>query len=197
MVANKCNPLAVVTINTYSTVQQQVHLTAKTGVACCSLMCQLVYVARCGSLWDATVRCSMLTRSTYLHYALCRAVPCQCIGEHCTCGSAMWSRCQKISQSSRTMVESNMKSQHNLYLACEDSLQRTFFFCTFSCSLLATTSPLGFYCTLTSFIAFSFSVSFSVSAAFSTRLCKTCTLRRTSRLSVCGKPAGVVHNFES
>ena len=73
MVTKECKPLAVVTINTYSTVQQQVHLTAKTGVACCSLMCQLVYVARCGSLWDATVRCSMLNRSTYLHYALCRA----------------------------------------------------------------------------------------------------------------------------
>ena len=65
-------------------------------------MCQLVYVARCGSLWDATVKCSMLTRSTYLHYALCHAVPCQCICEHCACGLVMWSRCQKISQSSRT-----------------------------------------------------------------------------------------------
>ena len=36
-----------------------------------------------------------------------------------------------------TKVESNMKSEHNLYLACEDSPQRTFFFCTFSCSRLA------------------------------------------------------------
>ena len=35
----------------------------------------------------------------------------------------------EISQSSRTnAVESNMKSEHNLYLACEDSPQRAFFF---------------------------------------------------------------------
>ena len=34
----------------------------------------------------------------------------------------------QISQSSRTTtVESNMKSEHNLYLACEDSPQRAFF----------------------------------------------------------------------
>ena len=43
----------------------------------------------------------------------------------------------EISQSSRTTtVESNMKSEHNLYLACEDSPPRAFFFCTFSCSCL-------------------------------------------------------------
>ena len=30
-----------------------------------------------------------------------------------------------------------MKSEHNLYLACEDSPQRTFFFCTLSCYFLA------------------------------------------------------------
>ena len=36
-----------------------------------------------------------------------------------------------------TMVESSIKSEHNLYLACEDSPQRAFFFGTFSCSLLA------------------------------------------------------------
>ena len=42
----------------------------------------------------------------------------------------------EISKSSRmTMVESNMKSEHNLYLACVDS--HVFFFCTFSCSHLA------------------------------------------------------------
>ena len=43
-----------------------------------------------------------------------------------------------------TTVESNMKIKHNLYLACEDSPQRAFFFCTFSCSrlaLLASTVP--------------------------------------------------------
>ena len=44
----------------------------------------------------------------------------------------------EISQSSRmTTVESNMKSEHKLYLAYEDSPQLAFFFCTFSCSLLA------------------------------------------------------------
>ena len=36
-----------------------------------------------------------------------------------------------------TTVELNMKIEHNLYLACEDSPQRAFFFCTFSCSCLA------------------------------------------------------------
>ena len=35
------------------------------------------------------------------------------------------------------MSDSNMKSEHNLLLACEDSPQRAFFFCTFSGSLLA------------------------------------------------------------
>ena len=37
--------------------------------------------------------------------------------------------------SSRTTT--NIKTEHNLYLACEDSPQRAFFFCTFSCSRLA------------------------------------------------------------
>ena len=43
-----------------------------------------------------------------------------------------------------TTVKSNMKSEHNLYLACEDSPQHAFFFCTFSCfclALLASTVP--------------------------------------------------------
>ena len=44
----------------------------------------------------------------------------------------------EISQSSRTTtVESSIKSEHNLYVACEDSPQHAFFFCTFSCSLPA------------------------------------------------------------
>ena len=50
-----------------------------------------------------------------------------------------------------TTVESNMKSEHNLYLGCEDSPQRAFFFCTFSCSRLALI--LSFYCTLTSLLS--------------------------------------------
>ena len=44
----------------------------------------------------------------------------------------------EISQSLRTTtVELSIKSMRNLYLACEDSPQCGFFFCTFSCSLLA------------------------------------------------------------
>ena len=50
----------------------------------------------------------------------------------------MWSRCHKLVRAQeRPTVESNIKSEHNLYLACEDSQQCAFFFCTFSCSLLA------------------------------------------------------------
>ena len=78
----------------------------------------------------------------------------------------------------KTTVESNMKSEHNLYLGCEDSPQRAFFFCTFSCSRLALI--LSFYCTLTSLL--SLSQCRKPSAAFSTRLRKTRTLRRTNRV---------------
>ena len=82
----------------------------------------------------------------------------------------------EISKSSRTTtVESNMKSEHNLYLACEDS--RVFFFCTFL--LFFSSCSLSFYCTLTSLL--SLSQCRQPSAAFSTRLCKTRTLRRTNR----------------
>ena len=64
---------------------------------------------------------------------------------------AMWSRCQKLVRSSRpTMVESNMKSDHNLYLW--NSPRCAFFFCNFSRSLLAL---LIFYCTLTSLLSLS------------------------------------------
>ena len=59
------------------------------------------------------------------------ATPSQCVCAHSACG---WARCQKLV---RTVVESNLKSEHNLYLACEDSPQQAFFFCTFSYSLLA------------------------------------------------------------
>ena len=68
-----------------------------------------------------------------------RTAPCQYalrmrIGRH------VEQRCQKLVRAQerlRSTVESNMKSEHNLYLACEDSPQRAFFFWTFSCSLLA------------------------------------------------------------
>ena len=67
---------------------------------------------------------------------MARAVPRQCVYAYCACGRPWSSR--------TTTVESNMKSEHNLYLACEDSSQRAFFFCTFSCfrlALLASTVP--------------------------------------------------------
>ena len=71
-----------------------------------------------------------------------------------------------------TAVESNMKREHNLYLACEESPQRAFFFLLFS------SCPLSFYCTLTSLL--SFSQCRKLSAAFSTRFRKTRTLWRTN-----------------
>ena len=48
----------------------------------------------------------------------------------------MWSWDVNSQSSRKTTVESSMKSEHNLYLACEDSSQRAFFFWTSSCSLL-------------------------------------------------------------
>ena len=54
-----------------------------------------------------------------------RAVPVRIAHADRPCGAEM----SEISQSSRTTtVESSMKSEHNLYLACEDSPQRAFFF---------------------------------------------------------------------
>ena len=70
----------------------------------------------------------------------------------------------EISQCSRmTVVESNMKSEHNWLVKTP---QRASFFCTFSFS----SSPLSFYCTLTSLL--SLSQCHQPLAAFSTRLCK-------------------------
>ena len=69
--------------------------------------------------------------------------------------------------SRRTTVE----CEHNLYLACEDSPQRAFFFLYFllfsSCSL----AGLGLFCTLTSLLSLSHRR--QPLAAFSTRLGKT------------------------
>ena len=77
---------------------------------------------------------SFRTRTTHAHNASRCAMPVHIAHAGRPCGAEM----SEISQSSKTtMVESNMKSEHNLYLACEDSPQRAFFFCTFSCSLLA------------------------------------------------------------
>ena len=58
-----------------------------------------------------------------------RAAPCQCtlrmrIGRHVEL------RCQKLVRAQERLqsaVELSMKSEHNLYLACEDSPQRAFF----------------------------------------------------------------------
>ena len=84
----------------------------------------------------------------------------------------------EISRSSRTTtVESSIKSEHNLYLACEDSPQRALFFLHF---LLFSSCPLSFYYTLT--LLHSLSQCCQPSAAFSTRLHTTHTLRRTSRV---------------
>ena len=74
------------------------------------------------------------------------------------CTLRMWVRhveqMSQISQSSRTtMVESNMKSEHNLYLACERLSTTCSLLCTFSRSLVP--SWLLLY---TEFIAFSFIV---------------------------------------
>ena len=81
----------------------------------------------------------------------------------------------EISQSSRTTtVESNMKSEHILYLACEDSTAcflLLHFFLFLSC-------PYSIYCTLTSLL--SLSQCRQPSAAFSTQLRKIGTLWRTS-----------------
>ena len=77
---------------------------------------------------------SFRTRTTHVHNASRCAVPVRIAHAGRPCEAEM----SEISQSSRTtMVELSIKSEHNLYLACEDSPQRTFFFCTFSCSLLA------------------------------------------------------------
>ena len=83
----------------------------------------------------------------------------------------------KISQSSRTTtVEANMKSEHNLYLACESSTT-CFLLLHF---LLFSSCPLSFYCTLT--LLLSLSQCCELSAAFSTQLRKIRMLRRTSRI---------------
>ena len=82
----------------------------------------------------------------------------------------------EMSERSRTTtVESSMKSEHNLYLACEDSTT-----CIFLLSfLLFSSCPLSFYCTLALLLSLNAA---RPSAAFSTRFCKTHMLRRTSRI---------------
>ena len=76
----------------------------------------------------------IITRTTHAHVAPRRASAYVRIAH----AGRPWS-------SRTTTVESNMKSEHtDLYLACENSPQGAFFFCTFSCSrlaLLASTVP--------------------------------------------------------
>ena len=77
---------------------------------------------------------SYVTRTARAHDASRHAVPVHTVHVGRPCRAEM----SEISQSSRTTtVESSMESRHNLYLACEDSPQCAFFFCTFSCSLFA------------------------------------------------------------
>ena len=67
-----------------------------------------------------------ITRTTHAHDALRHAVPVRIA--HVDIGCL---RCQKLVRAQerlRSTVESSMKSEHNLYLACEDSPQRAFFF---------------------------------------------------------------------
>ena len=81
-----------------------------------------------------------ITRTMHAHDASRRAAPVRMCAMRMRVGHV--EQMSEISNSSRTTtVEPNMKSEHNLYLACEDL--RVFFFCTFSCSsrlaLLAST----------------------------------------------------------
>ena len=74
--------------------------------------------------YEATTR-TMHAHDASLRAALHRAVPVCIAHANRPCGAEM----SEISQSSRTTtVESSMKSEHNLYLACEDSPQCAFFF---------------------------------------------------------------------
>ena len=114
-----------------------------------------------------------MTRTTHAHDASRRAVPVRIAHADRPCGAEM----SEISRSSRTTtVESSMKSDHNLCLACEDSTT-CFLLLNF---LLFSSCPLSFYCTLISLL--SLSQCRQPSAAFSTRLRKTRTLQRTSRV---------------
>ena len=107
-----------------------------------------------------------------------RVMPCQCALRMRINHVEM--RCQKLivrALLKSTMVESSMKSEHNFYPACEDSLQRAFFFWTFSCSLLALLASTVH--NLTSLL--SLCQCRQPSAAFSTRLRKTRILWRAVR----------------
>ena len=67
------------------------------------------------------------------------AAPYQC-ALHMRVGHVHGAEISEISQSSRiTTVESSTKSEHNLYLACEDSLQNVLSSFALSLVLLAST----------------------------------------------------------
>ena len=80
-----------------------------------------------------------LTRSTHVHDTSCSAVPMR--------------MCALCMRSDYGWIEH--KSEHNLYLACEDSPQCAFFLCNFSCSYLPSWTWLLLYI---DFVACSFSV---------------------------------------
>ena len=104
----------------------------------------------------------------HAHDASCRAVPVRIVHAGRPCGADVRN-------------ESELKNdygwiEHNLYLACGDSPQRAFFFCTFSHSLLALlASFVDWLCSL-----LSLSQCHQPLAAFSTQLRKTRTLQMAS-----------------
>ena len=78
----------------------------------------------------------LVTRTTHAHDTSRRAVPVRIEHAGRPCGADM----SEISQSSRTTtVESSIKSEHNFYLACEDSPLRAFFFCQVARGLMVRT----------------------------------------------------------
>ena len=69
---------------------------------------------------------TITTRTMHVHDA-----------SHCASAYVRIAHAGRPWSSRTTTVESNMKSEHNLYLASEDCPQHAFFFCTFSCFCLA------------------------------------------------------------
>ena len=70
----------------------------------------------------------VLTMTTHAHDASRRAVPVRIAhADRPPCGAEM-SEISTAQERLRSTVELSMKSEHTLYLACEDSPQRAFFF---------------------------------------------------------------------
>ena len=109
----------------------------------CRLQWQLVKVetvgtqrGRLGVIW---------TRTMHAHDASCHVVPVRMCALRMLVSHV--EQMSEISQSSRTnAVELSIKSEHNLNLACEDSPQRAFFFCTFFSGLALLASTVHWLC---------------------------------------------------